>query len=99
MSKYNKLELTEQQKQSIFREEDIDDFEYSIVDELDWEDDGKYQFGGIVFEHKGKTYLLNVSRSGSYFTDYEFDLDGDVYECEHVEVIKKEWKLIENANS
>ena len=90
----NPLELTAEQQEEIFRENNIEGFEYEIEEELDWEDDGKYQFGGCVFKHNDKFYLINVTRSGSYFSDYEFQFGDKVREVKKIQVIKEEWKNV-----
>lgn len=91
MTIINPLELNKEQQEAIFREDDIEGFEYTIEEELDWDDDGKYQFGGCIFKHGDKFYSINVTRSGSYFTDYDFQFNHKVREVKKVQVIKEEW--------
>lgn len=47
-----------------------------------WEDGGKYQDTQVVFIYEGKTYAFNITRSGSYFSHYEYEIWDDAYEVE-----------------
>ena len=46
---------------------------FTAVEEGDWIQDGKYQNKEIVFGFQGKYYFLNEGRSGSPFTDWNYD--------------------------
>lgn len=50
--------------------------EYEIIDEGDWEDEGKYQYCTMIVKFMGTYIAINKSRSGSYFTDWYY---GDSY--------------------
>jgi len=77
--------LTEEQAKELFREEGVENSpEIEYVEELDWDDEGKYQLGGVVFKVESNHYMLNITRSGSYHTDYYFE-----YHTECPEVTKK----------
>ncbi|MCK5017722.1 MAG: hypothetical protein KAS32_11725, partial [Candidatus Peribacteraceae bacterium] len=88
------MKLTKEQVNLIFFELDSKDDEwegFKLVDEGEWEDDGKYQYKEVVFEYEGKTWALDVDRSGSYFTDYYYGVVENangaiVKEVEKVEV-------------
>lgn len=87
------IKITEEQANLIFSE-DSEEFEH--IEELEWDDDGKYQFGGCVFKKDDKRYMLSVTRSGSYFSDYDFQYD---LECQEVEKAKKTvefWKVVKS---
>lgn len=69
---------------------------WSIHDEGDWEDEGKYSHCESIIFNKltGKYYRVNRSRSGSYFSDYHYDdLDHVSYadEVEQKEVMVTKW--------
>ncbi|MGL5015031.1 MAG: hypothetical protein ACRC6V_12185 [Bacteroidales bacterium] len=82
---------------------DIGDYdlseEFDVVDESDWTQEHKYQFGGFIALHKPtKTYWdVRRSRSGSYHSDWYYDA-ADVCQVEpHDEVITKTvrvWKEV-----
>lgn len=75
---------------------------YRLIYESDWEDvdRAKYFSCTKVFEKDGKFYALSDTRSGSYFTDWNYDSefewkDGvvnvDFPEVKKVEKIIYEW--------
>ena len=64
--------------------------EYKIIEIDDWFDDGKYSHRYIIFSYKNKLYQLDMTRSGSYFTDYYYD-----YELDCKEVIKVERTIVQ----
>jgi hypothetical protein len=52
---------------------------YEEVEEAEdgeWIDEGKYQHKEYVFAYNGKFYSMYITRSGSYFTDYHYEIDG-----------------------
>jgi exonuclease SbcC len=68
-----------------------------LVEDGDWEDDGKYQYRDVIFKYDDKFYRVTDSRSGSYFSDYYYGHEdwGDEIECpevEKIEVVTHEWK-------
>ena len=85
-------------------------YSYDEEEELDIEDEGKYQYGGCIYaiglldEEKGYGvkgeplfYMeQDFSRSGSYFSDYYYDYE-EPYVVEKVEkvVTITSWKRIE----
>jgi hypothetical protein len=46
------------------------------VEDGEWIDDGKYQHKEFIFTYGGKFYCMYITRSGSYFTDYDYQIDG-----------------------
>lgn len=66
---------------------------YRTVEILPWNDQGKYQFQPVIIEHldSGGFYQFNVSRSGSYFTDYEYNLPTTAYKVKKIERTIFEW--------
>lgn len=67
---------------------------WELISEGDWIQDYKYQFITNIYLNKtdGKFYQMDISRSGSHFTDwyYSFEDDG----AELVEVEKKVKKVV-----
>lgn len=77
--------------------EDHEDFE--LIEESEWTQDYKYQNMDVIVKHipTGKFYEGGVSRSGSPFTDWEYDYgDCTLYEVKRVtETITREvWKAV-----
>lgn len=67
--------------------EDGDD-EIKIINKGDWIDDGKYSYKETVVEYQNKFYVIQESRSGSYFTDYHYE-DPEIYEVtKRVEMVE-----------
>lgn len=52
---------------------------YIRIQELPTDDEGKYQHDGYVFMHipTRKFYMYWITRSGSYFSDYDFQYGED----------------------
>ena len=48
---------------------------YEYVRESDWIDEGKFQHGELEVKIEGKNYIFYQSRSGSYYTEYYYDVD------------------------
>lgn len=68
-----------------------------LIKNGDWIDDGKYSHCTTIFKINDKFYAYYNSRSGSYFSDYDYNPEEDLYEVEKVEVIKHEWKEVKNG--
>ena len=68
---------------------------YTLIEEGDWIDEGKYDFRDIIFMVDGKYYRHELSRSGSYFTDYEYDYDDYALEVRPVEKTVIEYEVVE----
>ena len=97
------MKMTEEQVDRVFCEMGVgEEYEgFKIVEKLPWEDEGKYQHRGVIFEYKGKTWCVWISRSGSYFTDYNYDYeDGSTAEeVERVEVVTYKWNTVSSPKS
>lgn len=48
---------------------------FIVVEEGDWISERKYEYASHVLKHKPTDthWMLNCSRSGSYYTDYHYD--------------------------
>lgn len=80
---------------------EVEDFEpvdeiYEVIDEGDWDDQGKYQYKTMIVKNKetGKFYEYTIQRSGSYFSDYYYSTDGEPF-VDAVEVERKERTIVE----
>lgn len=91
----NTLFITESQANDIMENNNKD---FRLIDEGEWEDDGKYQYRDVIFEYlarEGEYYRFTQSRSGSYFSDYEYELldldygDSDNPQLKCCQVIQK----------
>lgn len=82
-----------------FKREDIKNAAWEDTDENyplmlehkgKWVADGKYQYQECILRDMatGLYYIFNVSRSGSPFTDYEYDIEYAPDEIELTEVVK-----------
>lgn len=62
-------------------DEEFEDDSWVVVKSGEWSDEGKYSyFTEIVHNKTSDTYYsVNCSRSGSYFTDYDYS-DYEVFE-------------------
>lgn len=49
--------------------------EYEVLEDIEWDDQGKYQYGSLVVQVGDQIFGIDVSRSGSYFSDYYYDID------------------------
>ena len=48
---------------------------YEVVEEGEWEDEGKYQHQSTVFSIENRYFDVSLARSGSYFSDYYYTID------------------------
>lgn len=66
--------------------------DYEVVEEGDWINEGKYQSAEIVYKVGDQFFCVVLSRSGSYFSDYDY-LEPDCYEVEPVVITKTEYRV------
>ena len=84
-----KKTLTEEEAKSIYWEDNPD---YKEVEDQGWEDEGKYSFGSKIFQDKdGKFWKVGANRSGSYFTDYDYNYNTEIFEVEQKEITTMQW--------
>jgi len=77
---------------------------YEVVDVGDWVGDGrgKYSYQEIVFtheDHPSKFFSVTISRTGSYYSEWNYDSEYwkdevEVDEVKKVEVVRYEWKSV-----
>lgn len=64
---------------------------YEFVEQAEWTDDGKYQLSEVVFKdtESGKFYQMQLSRSGSYHTDWYYSYEDCKTEACEVKLVTK----------
>lgn len=65
--------------------------EVDIIHRGDWIADHKYESQFIVFNYNGVNYGFEITRSGSYWSDYEHYVWDNAYKVKQVEKVVKEW--------
>jgi uncharacterized protein YfaS (alpha-2-macroglobulin family) len=50
--------------------------ETEVAEDGEWIDEGKYQRKEYVFAYDGKFYSMYITRYGSYFSYYDYEIDG-----------------------
>ncbi|MDK1004054.1 hypothetical protein [Bacillus subtilis] len=92
------MKLTQEQLNELFFEEEIevDGITLKVVEEGDFEQDGKYQAAELIFTDGEKFYSGFISRSGSPFSDWIYDDwgDADITEVEKREVVVTKWVAV-----
>lgn len=88
--------LTEEQAEEYAASGGWEGLPFEYHDETSWDDGGKYQYSTIILKHTetGKYYGFEVTRSGSYFSDYHYEYDGldPLREYHEVEKVISEWQ-------
>ena len=69
----DELDLKKLLAEFVEGDDEHDDLE--VVQESDWTSEGKYEYSDTVYRHipTGRFVCIGQSRSGSYFSDYEYD--------------------------
>lgn len=93
------LDLTRQQTKDMIYNEGSDELGLVLHKEGDWSVDHKYQHQELIYfqESTGKYYSMQISRSGSPFTDYYYsyeDSGSELCEVKLVEITVKEWQAV-----
>jgi hypothetical protein len=88
------MEISKQDAKDLLWGDSTDDYEF--VESSEWEQDAKMQSCRVIFKHKEDFYSYWVYRSGSPFTDWDYDLDynDDPIDCvqvRQVEVTTTDW--------
>ena len=68
---------------------------FHIIEDGDWISDGKYEHHTIIVSYKNKYFQIMESRSGSYWTDYDYN-DPEVCEVTPKKKIVEitEWEFV-----
>lgn len=91
----NPTKFKEGQLIDIWREDCEERFE--LVEESNWIDEGKYSSCEVIFKdtETGKHYMFEITRSGSYYSHYEYEVYDSAVEVELTKYEKtitvKEW--------
>lgn len=88
---YKKIKVDPVLMKELFFQKETDKEGFEFVENEEWQDDGKYSYSSVIFKHGDKTYACNVSRTGSYYSDYHYSFDDEAYEVEKKEVITLQW--------
>lgn len=76
-------------------EESAPEWNFEIIEDEDWIDEGKYSFKSTFVKWKDAYYRIDQSRSGSYFTDYDYSEPTFVQVIpEEVVITKTIWKEV-----
>lgn len=76
--------------------DETNDKELTVVERSGWIDDGKSAYMEIIIKDAvtNKHYKFYISRSGSYYTDYDYDIYDYPSEVKAKQVIKTEWVAV-----
>jgi len=88
------IQLSKEEAKDLLWESDIEGYTHESTEP--WDDNGKYQYALVVFKKNGDDafYGFSVQRSGSYFSDYYYNIDDEspeVFEVVRKEIITHEW--------
>jgi hypothetical protein len=74
---------------------EINDFEYILYEESNQINELKHVLWDRIYKRNDdKFFVQHCSKSGSYWSDYEFSYGDELYEVKKVEVKTLEWKLV-----
>lgn len=95
----SKLKLTQEELLHIFDEDTVvtqEGVTLVIVERGEFEQDGKYQSAELIFTDGDKYYSSEVVRSGSPFTEWDYDDYGDasISEVQKVSVVVERWVAV-----
>lgn len=97
------IEVLTSELETLYSEETVttnDGVTLTVVESGEWEQDHKSQSATMVFTDGEKHYHASIGRSGSYYSDWDYDSDiyGDraenVVEVEAREVTRIEWVAV-----
>ena len=74
---------------------ELNGFSYVLHEESDQTNELKWvHWDRVYYRNDGKYFLQNCSKSGSYWSDYEYEYGGVLYEVKKYKVIVEEWKSV-----
>jgi hypothetical protein len=96
------MNLSNEELKDLWREESLADDNdavlYEVVEQGEWEDQGKFSTAEIIFKElaTGKHFSFHIYRSGSYFSFYEFEVHDGAEEVEQIEetITIKKWVTV-----
>lgn len=67
---------------------------FEVVDEGSWESEGKWESKQVVFKdiESGQHFIIEGTRSGSYYSDYYYEDDYEAVAVEPVEKVVVIWQ-------
>lgn len=89
------IKLTEEMQEA-FSEEASEDVGFELIVDGDWVSEGKYDLKESIYKNleTGKFYVSCSSRSGSYFSDYEYEGPEELVEVTPVETTTVIYKVV-----
>lgn len=92
------IKLTEKQREYIYQDLELDEFDYERVYTSKWIDEGKIDTCDVIFKKDDKHYRFTMYRYGDCYKGYEYEFyDNVAIEVEEVEVTIKEWRNVKNG--
>ncbi|MEW9697987.1 hypothetical protein [Paenibacillus sp. SI8] len=95
------VKLTSKQLIELWREDElvVNGVRFTVAETDDWDGAGeKYQTLGVIFTDGECFYRSYISRSGSYFTDWNYDDwgDADITEVSKVTrtIVREVWEAV-----
>lgn len=82
---------------SLYEDEplELDGFTYVLYEESDEINDLKHVLWDRVYKRNDdKFFLQSCSKSGSYWSDYEYCYGGELFEVQKVEIKTLVWKVV-----
>jgi len=76
-----------------FVDDELDSETYTVVENGDWIEDGKYSFKETIIKYQGKFYSISEARSGSYYSDYYYN-EPEAYEVEPYEITVTKYRVV-----
>lgn len=80
----------------IWREKDD---RFDLIEEGDWSDEGKFSSQEVIFKDilTGKHYAFGVTRSGSYFSDYFYEVWDTATEVQKIirPITIESWEIVQ----
>lgn len=74
---------------------ELDGYSYVLYEESDEINDHKHVHWDRIYRRNDDKYFVQYcSKSGSYWSDYEFEYGDELYEVKQIKVIKLEWKKV-----
>jgi len=88
------MKFTEEQIECVEADYNSEEHDIEIIEEGDWIQDYKMQYKETIFKHAGKYYSYTQERSGSVFSDWQYEDPEDPVEVEKVEVVIAKWRAV-----
>lgn len=88
------IQITEDQAALLHNGETVNGMK--LIEECHWKDCGKYGTKKVIFSKDNKRYSNILSRSGSFFTHYEYEYSTRCTEVQCVEIITHEWREVKS---